>query len=252
MTPNRAGTPTPSLRKEEPISLPSLLDFRRSSLRLFAAVVFAIAACGKAQARAGPASPAGSLSQAAYEAFAKSFATRAVTTLRVTDGSTGGTRLKGAPLQVCADLTGFGAAVYQLEGEDNGCFALIRFRLDDASDAFLLRVPGAYESNSKLLVVFQGRSIVTHLLVASGMADAGEERVDESIISDFDHDGDLDVLMRERTTHDRSLGLTEPDSDTYALHSWAHDHFEERALSASDPLARLFRQTVSRSPKAAD
>jgi hypothetical protein len=185
------------------------------------------------------------LSSTAYVAFTAPFPRITVKRLRTKDGSAGGTRLKGEALRVCADLLGFGGAMEQLEGPDNGCFALARFRWDSQSEAFLVRGPGFYESNSKFLVVMQGPRIAARLEVASGMGDAGEEQVAESLIADFDADGTLEVLTRRRTTHDRRIEPTEPDTESYVLHSWKKDRFEDREVAKEDPLVAAFESDGS-------
>jgi hypothetical protein len=180
------------------------------------------------------------LSPESYKAFSAVFPRSSAARILARDARSGGARLTGEALRVCADLVGYGEAVYQLEGEDDGCFALFRFRWDSRSEAFLLRTPGIYEPNSRLLVIVQGRAIVAALEVASGMGDAGESVEVESVIADFDGDGSRDVLTRTVTTYDRDLGMTEPDTTVYSIQYWRGDHFEERAISKGDPVLGAF------------
>ncbi len=180
------------------------------------------------------------LSPDSYKAFGSPFPRVAAAALRAKDENTGGTRLAGEGLRVCAELLGFGTVIEQLEGDNDGCFAVSRFRWDARSDAFLLRGPGAYESNSRFLLIVQGRTLVSLLEVASGMGDAGGSVAVESLISDLDGDGALDVLTRTVTTHDPTVGLTEPDTVVFTFRKWRGDHFEERPLGKADPLAAAF------------
>jgi hypothetical protein len=182
------------------------------------------------------------LSADTHKAFAAAFPQTVATRFRAIEENSGGTRLTGEALRVCAELLGYGTAIDQLQGEDNGCFALLRFRWDLRSEGFLLRGPGAYESNSKFLVIVQGRTIVSVLEVASGMGDAGESVAVESMIADVDGSGGLDVLTRTTTTYDKTLGLKDPDTVSYALQLWRHDHFDSRPLVKSDRLAAAFQR----------
>jgi len=187
--------------------------------------------------------PAKALSAASFKAFAAAFPRTAVERVHARDENAGGTRLWGEALRVCADLVGFGGVIEQLEAPDgDGCYALARLAWDSRSEAFLLRVPGTYESNSRLLVIVQGRKIVSSLLVASGMGDAGETQTSESLVGDLGGGRGLGVVTKSATFHDRHLGMTEPDTETYALHSWAGDHFETRELPRTDPLLGAFRK----------